>query len=286
MTKQNSSNAREARGMTENTSKAASKGVDSMNRLSEVIGRIKTSADQTAKILKTIDDIAFQTNLLALNAAVEAARAGEAGKGFAVVAEEVRNLAMRSAEAAKNTADLIEESVKNAEDGVVVNDEVLKNLEGINSQVARVNEVMSEIASASEQQTQGIEQINVAVDQMNGLTQLNAANSEESASAAEELSSQAEEMRNMVGSFKLNEDNAFQAAYSSQAVDTASANLPSAKRSAAPSRTNAPDITVVGKQEASFRAKSSDGIKPEDAIPFDDDDTDFASDDDDVLGEF
>ena len=272
--------------MTESTSKAASKGVDSMHRLSDVIGRIKLSADQTAKILKTIDDIAFQTNLLALNAAVEAARAGEAGKGFAVVAEEVRNLAMRSAEAAKNTADLIEESVKNAEDGVVVNDEVLKNLEGINSQVARVNEVMSEIASASEQQTQGIEQINVAVDQMNGLTQLNAANSEESASAAEELSSQAEEMRNMVSSFKLNQEKVSYAVQRAVATEKALLNRHVSETSDEPSVKKAPKITVVDKKEASFNSKASKGPKPEDVIPFDNDDEYTSSDDDDVLREF
>ncbi len=203
MTKQNAANANEARGLSDAARGSAEKGVESMKRLSEAINMIKASSDKTAKIVKTIDEIAFQTNLLALNAAVEAARAGDAGKGFAVVAEEVRNLAMRSAEAAKNTANLIEESVRNAEGGVAINQEVLKNLEEINGQVNKVGEVMSEIAAASEQQNQGVEQVNTAVEQMNQVTQQTAANAEESASAAEELSGQAEEMKGMVGIFRL-----------------------------------------------------------------------------------
>jgi len=203
MTKQNTGNAIEARSLTENTRKTTLKGVDSMNRLSDAMKTIKNSSDQTAKIVKTIDEIAFQTNLLALNAAVEAARAGEAGKGFAVVAEEVRNLAMRSAEAAKNTANMIEEALKNADNGVGLNQEVLYNLNEIAGQVNKVSEMMAEIAAASEQQSTGIDQVNTAVEQMNQLTQHNAANSEESASAAEELGSQAEEMRQLVGSFRL-----------------------------------------------------------------------------------
>jgi len=203
MTKQNAGNATEAKSLTDGTRTSVDKGVDSMHRLSQAIDKIKASSDATAKIVKTIDEIAFQTNLLALNAAVEAARAGDAGKGFAVVAEEVRNLAMRSAEAAKNTANMIEDSVKNADSGVTLNQEVLKNLEGINIQVKKVGEVMAEIAAASDQQSQGVDQINTAVEQMNQVTQQTAANAEESASAAEELSSQSAEMKSMVASFQL-----------------------------------------------------------------------------------
>ncbi|MBK8575212.1 MAG: HAMP domain-containing protein [Elusimicrobia bacterium] len=187
MTRQNSANAKEARAIAEATKTSAENGVSSMQRLSAAMDLIKKSSDDTAKIIKTIDEIAFQTNLLALNAAVEAARAGEAGKGFAVVAEEVRNLAMRSAEAAKNTANMIEGSVKNSENGVAINQEVMKNLEEINGHAKRVSEVMAEIAAASDQQSQGVGQVNTAMEQMNQLTQQNAANSEESASASEEL---------------------------------------------------------------------------------------------------
>ncbi|MDZ7260506.1 MAG: Cache 3/Cache 2 fusion domain-containing protein [candidate division KSB1 bacterium] len=203
MTRQNAANAKEARSLSDGARAAAARGVESMNRLSEAIEKIKTSSDDTARIVKTIDEIAFQTNLLALNAAVEAARAGDAGKGFAVVAEEVRNLAMRSAEAAKNTANMIESSVKNADTGVALNQEVIKNLDEINEQIKKVSEVMAEIAAASDQQSQGIDQINTGVDQLNQVTQQTAANSEESASAAQELSSQAEELRSMVANFKL-----------------------------------------------------------------------------------
>ncbi|HEY3282821.1 MAG TPA: methyl-accepting chemotaxis protein [Armatimonadota bacterium] len=205
MADQNASNAREARSLTEAARTDAAKGAKSMDQLSQAIERIKSSSDDTAKIVKTIDEIAFQTNLLALNAAVEAARAGDAGKGFAVVAEEVRNLAMRSAEAAKNTAALIEESVRNSEQGVTIQTEVLRNLEAIEQDVDRVTEVVSEIAAASEQQSLGVQQVNQAVEQMNGLTQQNAANSEESASASEELASQAEEMLTMVSGFSLSD---------------------------------------------------------------------------------
>jgi methyl-accepting chemotaxis protein len=206
MTRQNAVTAKEAKNLADNTRASAANGVESMNRLSEAINRIKASSDDTAKIVKTIDEIAFQTNLLALNAAVEAARAGDAGKGFAVVAEEVRNLTMRSADAAKNTASMIEEAVKNAGNGVALNEGVLKNLWEINNQVNKVGEMMAEISAASDQQNQGIEQINTAIEQMNQVTQQNAANSEESASAAEELSSQAEEMRSLVRNFKLSQE--------------------------------------------------------------------------------
>lgn len=203
MTRQNTSSTREATGMSKNASSKAEAGTNSMHRLSNVMDKIKVSSDETGKIIKTIDDIAFQTNLLALNAAVEAARAGEAGKGFAVVAEEVRNLAMRSAEASKNTSALIEQAVSNAEQGVGVTKEVVQNLQEINEQITKVNEVMNEIAASSEQQMRGIEQVNLAVEQLNQLTQNNAANSEESASMAKELSGQATEMLNMVESFTL-----------------------------------------------------------------------------------
>ncbi len=203
MTKQNALNAREAKNVADFARVSADKGVESMNRMSSAINKIKTSSDSTAKIVKTIDEIAFQTNLLALNAAVEAARAGDAGKGFAVVAEEVRNLAMRSAEAAKNTANLIEEAVKNSENGVAINFEVLTNFQDITEKINKVSQVVAEIAAASEQQDLGIGQVNKSVEQMNMLTQQNAANAEESASAAEEMSSQSEEMRSMVAGFRL-----------------------------------------------------------------------------------
>ncbi len=203
MAKQNVGNAKEARSLAEGARAAAERGTANMQNLSAAINKIKASADSTARIVKTIDEIAFQTNLLALNAAVEAARAGDAGKGFAVVAEEVRNLAMRSAESAKNTAELIEGSVKNSESGVTLNEGVALNLKEINEQVQKMSEMMAEIAAASEQQNQGVDQINSAVEQMNQATQQAAANAEQSASASQQLTGQAEEMMTMVSTFKL-----------------------------------------------------------------------------------
>jgi len=203
MTKQNADNSNQGKVMVASAAESLGNADTAMKRMAEAIQEIKVSSDNTAKILKTIDDIAFQTNLLALNAAVEAARAGEAGKGFAVVAEEVRNLAMRSAEAAKNTADMIEESVKSAEEGVQITQDVAKYLDLTVERATKVAEIIGEVAAASNEQALGIEQVNTAVMQMNHVTQQNAANSEESASAAEELSSQAAELANMVGTFNL-----------------------------------------------------------------------------------
>jgi len=205
MTVQNNSNAIDAQSMSENAGISAAQGMTNMQRLSEIIHKIKNSSDETAKIIETIDDIAFQTNLLALNAAVEAARAGESGKGFAVVAEEVRNLAIRSAEAARNTTNLIQDSVRNSVAGVDMNQEVSNNLKDINQQITRVNEAMKEITTASAQQTEGIAQINKALEQLDQLAQQNAAGTQEAASAAEELLSQAEEMRSMVNGFNLSQ---------------------------------------------------------------------------------
>lgn len=199
MTKQNADNAQQANTLAGDAKKAANTGSEAMGRMGEAINDIQKSSDETAKIIKVIDEIAFQTNLLALNAAVEAARAGEAGKGFAVVAEEVRNLAMRSAEAAKNTSNLIEQSVNNSRNGVQICGEVKKALDEIVAAIGKTTDLVSEIATANNEQAEGVNQINTSISQMDKVTQQNAANAEETASASNEMAQQAEIMKQIVG---------------------------------------------------------------------------------------
>ncbi len=198
MTRQNSDNARQADTLMRETNKVVSEGTSQMSELTRSMDNIAKASDETQKIVKTIDDVAFQTNLLALNAAVEAARAGEAGAGFAVVADEVRNLAMRAAEAAKNTSDLIEGTTRRVQNGVDIVKSTNEAFGKIGSSTAKVGDLVAEIAAASGEQAQGVEQINTAVSEMDKVVQGNAATAEESASASEEMSAQAEHMKSVV----------------------------------------------------------------------------------------
>ena len=198
MTKRNSENAQKANELAKQARTSADKGVSDMEAMSIAMEAIKVSSDDIAKIIKTIDEIAFQTNILALNAAVEAARAGDAGMGFAVVADEVRNLAQRSAQAAKETADKIEGAIAKSGQGVEISAKVSVTLNEILARVRQVDELVAEVANASKEQNQGISQINLAVGQMDKVTQSNAASAEERAAAAEELSAQAESMKGSV----------------------------------------------------------------------------------------
>jgi len=198
MTRRNAENSQKANELSKQTRMAADKGVADMQAMSAAMHAIQHSSDDIAKIIKTIDEIAFQTNILALNAAVEAARAGEAGMGFAVVADEVRNLAQRSAQAAKETAAKIEGAITKTAQGVAFSDKVSQALNDIVTKAREVDELAAEVAGASREQTQGITQINTAVAQMDKVTQSNAAGSEESAAAAEELNAQAVLMKQSV----------------------------------------------------------------------------------------
>ncbi len=199
MTKQNADNAHQADGLMKETNQVIVNANESMNDLTTSIVEISKANEDTQKIIKTIDEIAFQTNLLALNAAVEAARAGEAGAGFAVVAEEVRNLAIRSADAAPNTSDLIESTVKKTTDGTELVSRTNEAFSEVSASAAKVGELVAEIAAASNEQAQGIDQVNIAVTEIDRVVQQNAANSEESASASEKMNAQAEQMKLFVG---------------------------------------------------------------------------------------
>lgn len=202
MTAQNAGNSNQANRLMTGTRDTASSAGLSMGKLTASMGEISKASEETSKIIKTIDEIAFQTNLLALNAAVEAARAGEAGAGFAVVADEVRNLAMRAAEAAKNTANLIEGTVKKVKDGSGLVEQTEKEFNEVRASVGKSCDLVEEISSASQEQAQGIEQISKAIGEMDRVVQQNAANSEELAAASGQMDTQAAVMKALVDRLK------------------------------------------------------------------------------------
>jgi len=198
MTRQNSEHAGQADKLMKETNGAVKEAQSAMAALNTSMGEISEASEETQKIIKTIDEIAFQTNLLALNAAVEAARAGEAGAGFAVVADEVRNLALRAAEASQSTADLIEETVRKVEDGAKTVVQASEVFDRVASNSGKAGDLVKGIASASSEQAQGIAQINTAVAEMDKVVQQNAATAEEAAAATESICGQADRMRERI----------------------------------------------------------------------------------------
>ena len=281
MVHQNSENTKQAALLAAQAKNAADKGNAEMQEMMSSMSEIKKSSDQISKIIKVIDEIAFQTNILALNAAVEAARAGDAGMGFAVVAEEVRNLAQRSAQAAKDTAAIIETNIELSEQGVNVAKKVGDSLSEITLQAKKVNELMDEIAAASNEQSQGISQINKAISQMEKVTQMNASNAEESASASEELSAQAENLKEIVqqlvkvvnGSSAQNMSNhdyrriPDKPSYSVRAIET---------NQAARSIKNTAALKASGlSYDAKRENRKTHVVSPEDVIPLNEDAQDF-----------
>ena len=295
MTKRNSENATNAAALGRQSRDSASSGLDRINELSNTLNTIKaavgemqvavnemqSSSQQVAKIIKTIDEIAFQTNLLALNAAVEAARAGEAGMGFAVVADEVRALAQRSAQAAKDTADKIESAVKRSELGAVASTKVAKSLDeveataqsieevftGIVSQIKSLDEVIAEIAAASKEQSAGVSEVNMAVSQMDKVTQSNAAAAEENAASANEMNSQARTLQEVVN--QLESVVSGSSADDSASKQFAAANPPSSitpafsARTAAASNASAVKYTASSKKSAATLKDDFDFPMPE-----------------------
>jgi len=261
MTKQNAENARQADSLMQEANQVVGHANASMTNLKDSMVEITKASEETSNIIKTIDEIAFQTNLLALNAAVEAARAGEAGAGFAVVAEEVRNLAMRSADAAKNTAELIEGTVKKVEHGSELVNTTSDAFNEVGTSSTKVAELIGEIAAASNEQAQGIEQVNVAITEMDKVTQSNAAGAEESASASEEMNSQAEEMKSMVNEL---------VAMVGGSVNGKSSDLDTGKLGKRPKRSLRTPVAAEDKAVKKIVAHRANEVSPKQVIPLDD----------------
>jgi len=205
-TKENATIAEEASKLSMSIKDDAEKGIRQMDGMISAVRDINDASHSIGNIIKTIDDIAFQTNILALNAAVEAARAGQHGKGFAVVAEEVRNLASKSAQAAKDTSDIIQDTIEKSDLGSRIAGETAQSLQEIGSGISESNRLVAEIATASEEQSESISQINIGINQVSQVVQQNSATAQESAAASQEMSGQSDMLKRLITQFKLKEN--------------------------------------------------------------------------------
>ena len=204
-TTENASMANRAAELATNIKSNAEKGSRQMDDMVKAVKEISEASNEIGKVIKVIDDIAFQTNILALNAAVEAARAGQHGKGFAVVAEEVRNLAAKSAEAAKETNTMIQNSMEKAEVGARIAEETAVSLSEIVNGINESDRIMVDIARSSEEQSEGVSQVNIGIDQVAQVVQQNSATAQQSAAASEQMSSQSSMLENLISQFKVRE---------------------------------------------------------------------------------
>ena len=271
--KTSSENAGQASHLASSARDAAQQGSQRMQSMVAAMNDINGSSQQIAKIIKVIDDIAFQTNLLALNAAVEAARAGKHGKGFAVVAEEVRNLASRSAKAARETAELIDASGKKVQNGLQVAQGTSGSFEAIVANVVKAADLVGEIAAASKEQAAGIGQISQGLTQIDQVTQRNTASAEETASAAQELSSSASKIEQLFGRFRLGNDAPAQVQVQARTKPTgkprANGKRPPAK-SAAPSGGWGNGAALAKREPEPPDSSTGDAVQPQDVIALDD----------------
>jgi len=276
MTKQNADNANQANNLVKEAGRIFTQANESMQQLTNSMQEISKASEDTQKIVKTIDEIAFQTNLLALNAAVEAARAGEAGAGFAVVADEVRNLAMRAAEAARNTSNIIEQTVKKVQEGSGQVTSTTEAFTQVDENSRKLGELIGEISGASNEQAQGIEQINRSVSDMDEVVQNNASKAQNSVNSAKELNTHAKRMKDFLLDLML----AFGTSQSSGTRKKL--NRPTAKSSSKkgnPQRKNLPQKKIKReiapreiKNVRNDKLKHAKEVRPEELIPFDDDD--------------
>ena len=273
MTRQNADNADQANNLAKEAREAAFSGNEATQRMLEAMEKIAKSSEETSKIIKTIDEIAFQTNLLALNAAVEAARAGEAGKASRSWPRKCATWPARRRSGPQH-CELIEGSVSNTSNGSKIADELAKALSGITDSSAKVSDLVAEIAAASKEQAQGIDQVNIAVNQMDKVTQQNASNAEESASASEEMSSQAETLKGLVDDLVLVVEGT-----NSKKLQGMHAAAPAARKAANPQTRRGSSGNGNGKAQPAKRQLAATGapaagnaFKPEALIPMDDDD--------------